>query len=183
MKHVLAAVSIALLTATFAHAQVNPLRITTERQQKTRRDVKQRADTKAIGYGVTEHRPEIAEQSQSVAMNIKIQNMSAKELQGLTVRYILFGKDKVSNKVKDAGRGERKIDLKSLQTATVETEPVEFSSEEKTFRTGYFSELNQRKGEQYYGIAVAVYAGSNKLATYYEPSSLEQQSRKLGVEP
>lgn len=182
MKHALVAVSIAFLTTTFAHAQINPLRITTEKQQKTKRTVTSQANARTEG-NVIWHHPEHAEQSQSVVMNIKLQNMSAKDFKGLTVKYVMFGKDKVSNKVKDDGQGQKSVDVKSLQTVTLETDPVDFATEEVTFRNGEFSELNKRKGEQYYGIAVAVYAGSSKIATYYEPGSLEQQSRKLGVEP
>lgn len=182
MKQVLVAASATILIATLAHAQISPLRITTEKQQKTRRDIKQRADLKSTGY-VEYHKPEVAEQSQSVVMNIKLQNMSAKDMKGLTIKYVVFGKDKASSKVKDAGRGQRSVDIKSLQTVTVETDPVDFASEEVTYRSGAFSELNKRKGEQYYGIAVGVYAGPSRIASYYEPSGLEQQSRKLGVEP
>jgi hypothetical protein len=184
MKQIFIAVSATFLITAFAHAQMPvPLRITTEKQQKTRRDVKERAKTTGGGYGVTVHYPEVAEQSQSVVMNIKIQNMSAKDLKGLSVKYVMFGKDKASNQVKDDGQGQRNVDIKSLQTVTLETDPVDFASEEVTYRNGHFSELNQRKGEQYYGIAVGVYVGSSKIASYYEPSGLDQHSRKLGVEP
>lgn len=182
MKHALITVCTLFLTINFARAQMSPVRITTEKQQKTKRTVTEQAKTKEDGNTIW-HYPEHAEQSQSVVMNVKIQNMTAKNMAGVTVKYVLFGKDKVSNKAKDVARGEKTIDIKSLQTATVETEPVDFESEEVTFRNGQFTERNNRKGNQYYGIAVAVYSGSNKIISYYEPSSLEQQARKLGTEP
>ena len=170
-----------LLLAAQSYAQGNlALRITTERQQKTQREIVQRATMRAQG-NVEYHKPEVAEQTQAVVMNVKLQNMSGADLKGLLVKYIVFGKDKSGQTVKAAGQGEQTVDIKSLQAVTVETKPVEFKSRDRTFRNGEFTSLNTREGEQYYGIAVAAYLGTKQIATSFEPSGVEKQMAKLGL--
>jgi hypothetical protein len=163
------------------HAQsAVALRITTERQQKTQREIVQRANMRAEG-NVEYHKPEIAEQTQAVVMNVRLQNMTGNDLKGVQVKYIVFGKDKTGQSVKVAVQGEQAVDIRSLQTVSVETKPAEFRSRERTFRNGEFTSQNTREGEQYYGIAVAAYVGARQIAVSYEPPGVEKQMGKLGV--
>jgi hypothetical protein len=156
------------------------LRITTEKQQKTQCSIVQRANMKAEG-NVEYHKPEVAEQSQAVVMNVKLQNMSGSHLKGLVVKYIVFGKEKNGQTAKVAVQGEQTVDIKSLQIVAFETKPAEFKSREKTFRNGEFTSLNSREGEQYFGIAVAAYVGTKQIARSFEPSSVEAQMAKLHI--
>ena len=171
----------AVLLAVQSHAQGNiALRITTERQQKTQREIVQRANIRAEG-NVEYHKPEVTEQTQAVVMNVKLQNMSGSDLKGVQVKYIVFGRDKAGQRVKIAVQSEQTVDIRSLQTVTVETKPAEFKSRERTFRNGEFTRQNTREGEQYCGIAVGAYVGTRQIATTYEPAGVEKQMTKLGV--
>lgn len=165
-----------------AEAQNNPMfKITVEKQQKTERDVKQKGSAKDSG-SITTYKPQVTDRNQAVVMNIKIQNTGTTELKGLIVKYAVLGKDIKGKNTEVAAKGEQKIDLKPLQSQTVQTDPAKFQIMESKFVQGEFTELNQQAGKKYYGVAIAIYNGTAKVATYYEPSSVQKEIGTLSAD-
>ena len=118
--------------------------------------------------------PRVTETEQQVTLTIKIMNMGVAEIQGLEVRYVLFGQEPGSDRMQIAQQGQQTIDLKSLQTQPLTTEPADFRKSDVKFVSGAFSELNQRVGAEYRGVAIGVYRGTEQVAIHYDPQSLEQ---------
>ena len=182
MKKLLAYLVVALYGVSLAHAQLKPiLKISVDREQKTQREVRQKAKVQTSG-DVEYHTPEVADSTRAVVLAIKIQNTSGVGLKGATVKYAVFGKDLTGSKVTLAVQGKTNVDLPALQKAQIQTDPANFESEEVKFRTGQFMERNRQSGQKYYGVAVAVYNGTERLAVYYEPDGAEQAVAKSKID-
>ncbi len=170
------------LSVSWIHAQTKvPLRITVEKDQKTKQDIKQQAQARQEG-NVIYHKPQVTERNRQVAMNIKLQNLGASALSGLTVKYVVFSRDRQTRAIRPAGHGEQAVDVKPLETKTIKTEPVEFESEDVNYTQGYFADMNRSSGKEYYGIAVTVFAGDDKIASFFNPPALEKTVQKLDQE-
>src|ERR1051325_8039441 len=167
-----------LLSVPVAFAQTKaPLRITVDKDQKTKQSVTQ---AQARSYGnVTYLSPQVLERNREMIVNIKTLNLGATEMSGLKLKYIVFGRDKETGELRSATEGEEKVDIKPLEIKTVKTKPVQFESQDRTYTQGTFSELNRRSGAEYYGIAVIVFNGDDKIASFYNPVSLEKALDKL----
>lgn len=165
----------------FCHGQTKaPLRISVDREQKTKENVKQ-GNSRQDG-NVIWHTPQVVDRSRDMALNIKIQNMGASEMTDLVVKYTVFGRDRQTRAIRPAGQGEKTITVKPLETKTVKTDPVNFESHDMTYNHGAFGNLNSQSGSEYYGIAVNVFVGSDKVATFLNPTTLDKQLEKLEKE-
>ena len=165
-----------------AQAQLAPkIKITVEKQQKTERDIKQKGSAKDSG-NVTTYRPQVSDRNQAVVLAIKLQNTSTIEMKGLHVKYAVLGKDLKGKNTDIAAKGDQMIDLKPLQTQVVQTDPAKFQIQESKFTQGEFTELNEQSGKKYYGVAVVVYNGTTKVATYYEPPSVQKEIGTLSTD-
>jgi hypothetical protein len=158
-----------------------PLRITVEKDQKTRQEVKQ-AQSRQSG-SVTYLTPQVTERNREMTMTIKLQNVGASPMTALVVKYIVFGRDKQTRAIRPAGQGEQNVEVKPLETKAVKTNPVAFESQDVSYTQGYFADQNRAAGKDYYGIAVSVFAGDDKVASYFNPASLEEIVRKMNEEP
>lgn len=183
MKRHLAVVLAAILvpTATFAQNKVS-LKITVEKQQKTRHQVTQQGKARSSG-DVTVYTPQVTKQEREMSFDIRLQYLGARELKGLKVRYIIFGRDKRTRAVRPVGNGEREIEvLKSLETGLVTTDPVSFESRDISFNQGYGAEANTKLGQDYHGVAVAVYSGDERVASYFNPPGLSKEIEQQKLE-
>ncbi len=182
MKQLLVCLAVVVCEVTLASAQLKPiLRISVEKDQKTQREVRQKAKVQSTG-DVEYHTPEVADSTRAVVLTIKIQNTSGVGLKGATVKYAVFGKELTGQKIVLAVQGKSDVDLPALLTAQIQTDPANFESEEVKFKTGQFTERNHQTGQRYYGVAIAVYSGAQRLAVYYEPDAVEQAVAKLKVD-
>ena len=180
---IIALVSV-VLTLAFSpvHAQLRvPLKITVDKDQKTQQEVKRQAQARQTG-NVIVHTPQVTERSREVVMNIKLQNLGGRDLSGLLVKYTLFGRDKTTRAIRPAVQGESTISLKPLEAKTVKTEPVEFDSVDVAFTHGIGAEFNRTAGKEYYGIAVTVFVGDEKVASHFNPAAVEKELEKLQQE-
>ncbi len=174
MKRFWSVLALAALSLPMAHAQQKlPLRITVETKTERAENVLQRGKAVRSGH-VIRHSARVTETEQQVTLTIKIMNMGVAEIKGLEVRYVLFGQEPGSDRMQIAKQGQQTIDLKSLQTQTLTTEPPAFRKSDVKFVSGAFSELNQRVGTEYRGVAIGVYRGTEQVAIHYDPQSLEQ---------
>ncbi len=182
MKRFLIGLAAAFCVVSAAQAQLLPsLKISIDKDQKTQREVRQKATVKSSGDWQY-HTPEVADSARDVVLTIHIQNMSTAPLTGLTIKYAVLGKDVKTQKAALAVQGKSPLDLPALQTQDVQTDPARFESEEVQFKTGEFTERNRKTGQRYYGTAVLVYRGDRRLAAYYEPDSVEQAIAKLNID-
>lgn len=176
MKRLLAGLLAAILVATTAFAQNKvSLKITVEKQQKTRHQVTQQGKARSSG-DITLYTPQVTKQEREMSFDIHLQHLGARELKGLKVRYLIFGRDKRTRAVRPVGEGERAIEvLKSLETCTVTTDPVNFESRDISFNQGYGAEANRKLGQDYHGVAVAVYSDGERVASYFNPPALSKE--------
>jgi len=182
MKRFLVGLIAAFCAVSAARAQLPPaLKISIDKEQKTQVDIRQKASVKTSG-DVAYHTPEVADSARDVVLTIHIQNTGPVGYPGLTVRYAVLGKDFKTQKPAVAVKGSSPVDLPALQTRDVETDPAHFESEQVQFKTGEFTERNRTTGQRYYGVAVLVYRGGQRLAAYYEPDSVEQAVEKLSID-
>jgi hypothetical protein len=179
MKLIWIALAVAVGPATFAQQKL-PLRITVETKTESSQNVLQRPKATQSGNVIT-HTPRVTQTTQLVTLIVKIMNMGMTEAKGLDVRYVVFGQERGSDRLQLMKQGQQTLDFKSLQTQTFQTEPVEFQKSDAKFVTGHFSELNQREGVEYRGIAIGVYSGTNQVAVAYDPQSLDQSIRRLNI--
>jgi hypothetical protein len=182
MKRLLISLAAMFCVVSAARAQLLPaLKISIDKDQKTQVDIRQKASVKTTG-DMQYHRPEVADSARDVVLTIHVQNMSPAALPGLTVKYAVLGKDIKTQKPSLVIQGKSPLDLPPLQTQDVQTDPAHFESEEVQFKTGEFTEHNRKTGQRYYGMAVLVYRGGQRLAAYYEPDSIEQAIEKLNID-
>lgn len=107
-------------------------------------------------------------------------SMAGVEVKDADVRYVIFSREIGGKAVQIAKTGKHSFDFKPLQTQVLQTEPVEFQNQDARYiglGTGY----NQRNGVEYAGVAVAVYQGNARAATFYDPQSLEDAVKKLNT--
>src|ERR1051325_7403240 len=154
MKTLLVAALSLLLSSSlsFAHTKA-PLKITVDKDQITKQAVKQQGRSSQSGNTIY-FTPQVTEQNREMVMNIKLQNLGGTPLPGLVVKYVLFGRDKETKAIRSVGQGEKTIDIKPLETKTVQTEPVAFESQDVNFNQGQFGGMNRSSGKEYYGLAV-----------------------------
>lgn len=184
MKMSLTLVGLLVLILAVAHAQTrSPLKITVDKDQKTTQEVKRQAQTLETGNGMIVHTPQVTERSRAIVMNIKVQNLGGSAMNGLLVRYTIFGKDRNTRAVRPAAHGESTISLKPLETKVVKTEGVEFESADLAFTRGYGAEMNRTAGRDYYGIAVTVFLGEDKVGSYFNPPATQKELEKAEQEP
>jgi len=182
MKTTFTSVLAVVLSLTLCHAQLkSPLRITVDKAQKTKQDIKQQGRATQSGDMIY-HTPQVTERNREVVMNIKLQNLGGSALTGLTVKYVIFSRDKQTRAIRPVGQGERTADIKPVQTVTVKTDPVDFESRDTNYTQGEFAEMNRSTGKDYYGIAVTVYLGEEKIASYCNPPSLDKILVKMESE-
>ncbi len=182
MKTISIALWLLCVSLSGIHAQIRaPLRITVDKEQKTKQDIKQQAQARQEG-NVIYHKPQVTERNREIVMNIKLQNLGATPMTGLAVKYVVFARDRQTRAIRPAGNGEQTVDVKPLETKVVKTDPVEFESEDVNYTQGYFSDMNRSRGKDYYGIAVTVFAGNDKIAGYFNPPALEKVSEKIEEE-
>jgi hypothetical protein len=182
MKKLLICLAVVLCGASLARAQLKPiLKVSIEKDQKTQREIRQKAKVQT-SWDAEYHTPEVADSIRSVVLTIKIQNMSGVGLKGATVKYAVFGKELTGQKIALAVQGKTSIDVPALQTAQMQTDPASFESEEVKFKTGEFTERNRQTGQRYYGVAIAIFSGTQRLTTYYEPDAVEQAVAKYKID-
>jgi hypothetical protein len=180
MRFLISLLVVLAVGLSIGHSQTRaPLKITVDKDQKTTQEVKRQAEAFQTGSGVVVHTPQVTERSRAIVMNIKVQNLGGSTMTGLVVKYTLFGKDRNTRAVRPVGKGEGTISLKPLESKVVKTEAVEFESADLAFTRGYGAELNRTAGRDYYGIAVAVFVGEDKVATYFNPPGTQKELEKL----
>lgn len=166
------------VAAASAQGRIN-LKITTERQQKVSAGIKQQgkasADDKKSNT-IYVH-PTVRETKQDVTYLIKIQNMGP-ALTGLVVKYALFSRDRGSQQIEVAVQDQETTDIKSLQTQSIKTKAAQFAATTAQYDYGF---ADKKQGSESAGIGVAVYLGNQRVATYYDPPSLERQAAKLNT--
>lgn len=182
MNRILSSLLVAgLVVLTLGAAPKPMLKITVEQEKDTDRDVRQRSTSRVNRDGNTEVTPEQVEKTQKVTLAIKIQSLSPGELKGLRVKYALFSRNIETRDVHLAAEGEKTADIKPPTITTVKADPATFSAQETKFKSGDIdSRHNRVSGEKYYGCAVIIYRGDEKLAASYTPDSLATEAPKLG---
>jgi|ERR1051326_364082 hypothetical protein len=159
-----------------------PLKITVDKDQKTKQAVKQQGRATQSGNMIY-FTPQVTAQNREMVMNIKLQKLGGTPLPGLVVKYNMFGRDKETRAIRSVSQGEKTIDLKPLETKTVQTESVDFESQDVNYNQGQFGGMNRSSGKEYYGLAVTVFVGEDKVASYFNPSTLDKLVEKLNEEP
>jgi hypothetical protein len=170
---------VAIIVAVVVHAQTRiPVRILVEKKEATTRQIKQQAQV--IEQRGEYHTPRLTDVTQRVTLTIKVHNMGATEAKGLEVRYALIGRRVDTKQIEVVATSARPTDVKASQILPLPLEPVDFVTEE-TFYVGGSSQWNRSTGLKYYGVAVAVFRGQEKLTSYFDPKELQQQTANLGV--
>jgi hypothetical protein len=178
MKSFVSTLVIAFLSSCLLHGQTRaPIKITVDKDQKTHLEIRRQGQAQQSG-SVIVHTPQVTERSREMVMNITLQNLGGGTMTGLVVKYTLFGKDKTTRAVRPAANGESTISLKPLETKTIKTEAVEFESQDIAFTHGHGAELNRSAGRDYYGIAVNVFLGEDKVASFFNPPSVAKELEK-----
>jgi hypothetical protein len=177
MKNVLVGCLAGMLVIATAHAQSPMLKITVDSGGKTKHEVLQRGSVTTT-WDAEYHKPQVEQNTREVVMTINIQNTSGMEARGLMVKYAVFRQDKATRKVDVATRGEQSLDIRALQTVSLNTTPATFEAKDVKFNHGQFTEQNKSTGSMYYGIGVTVYSGTGRIASYFVPSGLGDQLAK-----
>lgn len=177
MKRVLITWLGTMLVIATARAQIPMLKITVDAGGKTKHEVLQKGAVKTT-WDSEHHTPQVEKDTREVVMTVNIQNTSGMDVKGLMVKYAIFGQDKATRKVDVTTKGEQSIDIRALQTISLNTTPATFEAKDVKFNHGQFTERNKSTGSMYYGVGVTVYNGTSKIASYFVPSGLGDQLDK-----
>jgi hypothetical protein len=177
MKRVLITWLGTMLAIATVRAQIPMLKITVDAGGKTKREVLQKGAVKST-WDTEYHTPQVEKDTREVVMTVNIQNTSGMDVKGLMVKYAIFGQDKATHKVDVTTKGEQSVDIKPLQTISLNTTPATFEAKDVKFNHGQFTERNKSTGSMYYGVGVTVYSGTSKIASYFVPSGLGDQLDK-----
>jgi hypothetical protein len=157
-------------------------KITVTDKVATDRDVVKRGGVHPSGQGVVAT-PKITSEHKTRTFEIKIQSLTTAAVDTCQVRYSIFAKGQHDSQLMLAGKGQREVSFKPMQSLTVETDPVSFRGAEFKDVTGQVRGQRESYGTEYAGLVVELVHAGSVVATYYDPPSLQQTKLPVAEDP